>query len=174
MTCLIRTIETLDIPRLIEIEKSATQAFLNIPALAWLADSSVLSLDDHMQLISKAYGFVSVNLENQATGFLYAEKQNQDLYIIELDVDGTLQKQGIGRQLLEYIIDFARKHDFSNLTLTTFNDVIWNRPFYEKFGFQKLDDDHLPDYLQKKIQHEVECGFLRESRCAMTLDVLSI
>jgi N-acetylglutamate synthase-like GNAT family acetyltransferase len=52
--------------------------------------------------------------------------------------------------------------------------VIWNRPFYEKLGFQKLDDNHLPDYLQKKIQHEVECGFLRESRCAMTLDVLSI
>ncbi len=48
MTCLIRTIETLDIPRLIEIEKSATQAFLNIPALAWLADSSILSVDDHM------------------------------------------------------------------------------------------------------------------------------
>ncbi len=113
-------------------------------------------------MISKAYGFVSVNLDNQTTGFLYAEKQNQDLYIIELDVDGTLQKQGIGRQLLEYIIDFARKHDFSNLTLTTFNDVIWNRPFYEKLGFQKLDDDHLPDYLQKKFNMRLNAVFLEK------------
>ena len=174
MTCLIRKIETLDIARLIEIEKSATQAFLNVPKLAWLADSSLLSIDDHVQLISKVYGFVSVNPENQVTGFLYAEKHGQDLYIIELDVDGTLQKQGIGRKLLGHIIDFARKHDFSSVTLTTFNDVIWNRPFYEKLGFQKLHDDHLPDYLQKKIESEVECGFARESRCAMTLDVLSI
>lgn len=174
MTCLIRRVQTSDIARLIEIEKSAAQAFLNIPELAWLADSSLLSIDDHMRLISQAYGFVSINPENNATGFLYAEKQNQDLYIIELDVDGTLQKQGIGRQLLEDVIDYAHKHDFSNVTLTTFNDVVWNRPFYESLGFQKLDDDDLPDYLQKKIAHEVQCGFNRKSRCAMRLDVLSI
>jgi GNAT superfamily N-acetyltransferase len=169
MTCLIRKIDASDITQLIEIEKSATQAFLNIPELAWLADSSLLSIDDHIQLISKAYGFVSVNPENQVTGFLYAEKHVQDLYIIELDVDGAFQKQGIGRKLLEHTIDFARKYDFSSVTLTTFNDVIWNRPFYEKLGFQKLDATDLPDYLHKKILHEVECGFPRESRCAMRI-----
>lgn len=156
-----------DIPLLIEIEYSANQAFAQIPQLKWLAESAVMSSDQHLDLIQNHDAFVAVNVQNQVIGFLYAEKQAQDLYIIELDVAAEYQQQGIGRQLMTYMIDFAKQQGFQAVTLTTFTDVAWNRPFYEKLGFELLNPQNLKPYLKQKINNEVEHGFVRDSRCAM-------
>ena len=163
----IRKILVSDIPQLIAIEHSANQAFAQIPQLKWLAESAVMSSDQHLDLIQNHDAFVAVNTKNQAVGFLYAEKQAQDLYIIELDVAAEYQQQGIGRQLMTYTLDFARQQGFQAVTLTTFTDVAWNRPFYEKLGFKQLNVQNLKPYLKQKIAHEIEQGFIRESRCAM-------
>ncbi|AWL28127.1 GNAT family N-acetyltransferase [Acinetobacter defluvii] len=156
-----------DISLLIQIEQSANQAFAQIPKLKWLAKSSVMSSDEHLQLIQKHYAFVAVNVHDQALGFLYAEQQGNDLYIIELDVAAEYQQQGIGRQLMTYMIDFAKQQGFQAVTLATFTDVAWNRPFYEKLGFKRFNPQNLKPYLKQKIDHEVTQGFERESRCAM-------
>lgn len=156
-----------DIHLLIEIEYSANQAFTQIPQLKWLAESAVMSSDQHLDLIQNHDAFVAVNAQNQVIGFLYAEKQAQDLYIIELDVAAEYQKQGVGRQLMTYIIDFAKQQGFQAVTLTTFTDVAWNRPFYEKLGFKLLNPQNLKPYLKQKIDNEVEHGFVGDSRCAM-------
>ena len=169
MTCLIRKIDPSDIAQLIEIEKSATQAFSSIPELSWLVESPVLSAQDHLQLISSAYAFVAINQKNQATGFFFVVRQALDLYIIELDVSAAFQKQGIGRQLIEYVIATAQGEGCDAVTLTTFHDVIWNRPFYEKLGVEKINALEMPLYLEHKLEHEVAYGFSRNSRCAMRL-----
>ena len=156
-----------DILQLMQIEHSANQAFAQIPQLKWLAESAVMSSDQHLDLIQNHNAFVAMNAKNQAVGFLYAEKQAQDLYIIELDVAAEYQQQGIGRQLMIHVIDFARQQGFQAVTLTTFTDVAWNRPFYEKLGFKRLNPQNLKPYLKQKIAHEIEQGFIHESRCAM-------
>lgn len=156
-----------DILQLMQIEHSANQAFAQIPQLKWLAESAVMSSDQHLDLIQNHDAFVAVNAQNQVIGFLYAEKQEDDLYIIEVDVSSEHQKQGIGRQLMFHAIDFAKQQGFQAVTLTTFTDVAWNRPFYEKLGFELLNPQNLKPYLKQKIEHEVEQGFARESRCAM-------
>lgn len=169
MTYSIRAINPLDIEKLIEIEKSAAQVFINIPELAWIAKSPVLSADTHLELIINAYSFAIVSEQDQPVGFLYAKKQGQDLYIIEMDVCRDFQKQGIGRQLIEYAIDYAKQNDFVSLSLTTFAHVVWNRPFYEKLGFQMINQCDLPIYLQNALDNEVAFGFSRGTRCAMRL-----
>ena len=156
-----------DILQLMKIEHSANQAFAQIPQLKWLAESAVMSSDQHLDLIQNHDAFVAVNAQNQVIGFLYAEKQAQDLYIIELDVAAEYQQQGVGRQLMTYIIDFAKLQGLQAVTLTTFTDVAWNRPFYEKSGFKLLNPQNLKSYLKQKIDNEVEHGFVRDSRCAM-------
>lgn len=169
MTYSVRAINPLEIEKLIEIERSAAQAFVNIPEFAWIAKSSVLSADTHLELIVNAYSFVITNEQDQPVGFLYAKKQGQDFYIIEMDVHLDFQKQGIGRQLIEYAIDSAKQNGFVSVSLTTFAYVAWNRPFYEKLGFQMIDQCDLPMYLQNALDNEVAFGFSRESRCAMRL-----
>lgn len=86
-----------------------------------------------------------------------------------MDVHLDFQKQGIGRQLIEYAIDSAKRNGFVSVSLTTFAYVAWNRPFYEKLGFQMIDQCDLPMYLQNALDNEVSFGFSRESRCAMRL-----
>ncbi len=158
-----------DIAKLIQIEQSANQAFAQIPTLKWLAKSTVMSNDEHLKLIQNHYSFVAMNEHDQALGFLYAEKQGNDLYIIEFDVRYEYQQQGIGRQLMAHIINFAQLNHFQTVTLTTFKDVAWNKPFYENLGFEVLYQQDLKPYLKQKIEYEVTQGFERESRCAMQL-----
>lgn len=167
MTLSIRKIEPSDIEQLIEIEKSAAQAFLTVPCLAWIADQAVLSQADHLELIETGYSFVILDQRQQAFGFLYALKREEDFFIVEVDVRADVQKQGIGRQLLQHVFAFANKEDFKYITLTTFKDVIWNKPFYEKLGFEIIQNQGLPKYLQDTLDCEVVYGFKREDRCAM-------
>ena len=67
-------VEPFDIEQLIEIEKSAAQAFLIVPDLAWIANQSVLSHADHLELIETGYSFVILNLHQQALGFFICVK----------------------------------------------------------------------------------------------------
>lgn len=70
---------------------------------------------------------------------------------------------------MAHIINFAQLNHFKTVTLTTFKDVAWNKPFYENLGFEVLYQQDLKPYLKQKIEHEVTQGFERESRCAMQL-----
>ena len=108
-----------------------------------------------------------LNLHQQALGFLYALKRGEDFFIVEVDVRADVQKQGIGKQLIQYAIAFAKQERFKYVTLTTFIDVIWNKPFYEKLGFEIIQNQSLAQYLQDTLDCEVVYGFNRKDRCAM-------
>ncbi|ENV34242.1 GNAT family N-acetyltransferase [Acinetobacter gerneri] len=166
----IRPTKISDIADLIEIERSAAQAFLATD-YAWIATSPVLSSEEHQALIENDYAFVIANSEDRAIAFIYAQKMANDLYIIELDVVSNMQKQGLGRLLLNHMIDIAKKQAFDAVTLTTFVDVAWNHDFYQKLGFEKLDRISLLDYLEKILKQEQASGFPREKRCAMLLNI---
>ena len=56
---------------------------------------------------------------------------------------------GIGRALLEKAIADARRRRLVALTLTTFRDVIWNAPFYQKLGFRVMDDAQAGERLRQ-------------------------
>ncbi|WOE32673.1 MULTISPECIES: GNAT family N-acetyltransferase [unclassified Acinetobacter] len=166
----IRTACLSDIDQLISIEKSASKVFLTIPHLAWIADSETITRELHIKFITDYYAFVAIDESGQLVGFLYSKKYNNDLYILEVDVDQTCQKQGIGRQLIQTLIDQAKKAEIKQITLTTFKNVIWNQFFYEKLGF-KIFINNLPIYLADIINDEISAGFSRESRCAMYLKI---
>ena len=123
----VRKTTTQDIENLIRIEHSAAQAFLK-SNYAWIAKSPMMLEEIHLSLIANDYAYVVVNEFDQAVAFIYAKKYNNDFYILEFDVDLELQKQGIGRQLLEFVINIAQIENFDSVTLTTFVDVAWNKP----------------------------------------------
>jgi len=87
-------------------------------------------------------------------GFLAAERQDGGLYVAEVDVAITHQRQGIGRRLMQTAIDCARNEGLANLTLTTRLDIPWNAPFYRALGFLVLDEDALPPHLAAARQRD--------------------
>lgn len=58
------------------------------------------------------------------------------LYIDDLCVDETLRGQHIGRKLYEYVLEFARKEDFYNVTLNVWSCNESAMRFYEACGLK--------------------------------------
>ncbi len=58
------------------------------------------------------------------------------LYIDDLCVDENARNSHIGRRLYEYVLDYAKKHDYYNVTLNVWADNPGAVKFYEKLGLK--------------------------------------
>ncbi|MFB9979290.1 GNAT family N-acetyltransferase [Mesorhizobium kowhaii] len=152
-----------------DIEQSAGEAYRGIAELAWIADDENQTVERHRELIAKGTCWVAVEHEDRPVAFLSAEIQDDTLHIWELAVRLDRQRSGIGRALIEKAIADARERRLVALTLTTFRDVIWNAPFYQKLGFQALDDARAGERLRQILRREIEHGMPASQRCAMRL-----
>ncbi|WFP75292.1 GNAT family N-acetyltransferase [Mesorhizobium sp. WSM4906] len=160
-----------DAEALPDIEQSAGLAFRAVPDLAWLADGDNVSAGRHRALIAEGACWVAADDQDRPVGFLSAGVEGDALHIWELDVRLDRQGSGIGSALLERAIENARRRGLAAVTLTTFRDVAWNAPFYQKFGFRILDSAAIDERLADLISGEAEHGMPAERRCAMRLDL---
>ena len=55
-------------------------------------------------------------------------------------VDSTLQGHGVGRQIVQYCIDYAKKHGFKAIRLDVVPENIPAKRLYEKCGFSYRGD----------------------------------
>ena len=107
--------------------------------------------------------------DDQPIGFLLSEPLDDALFIVEIAVHQAWQGRGVGRMMLEQVIETARQAAYPAVTLTTFRDVPWNAPFYTRLGFSMLNELRLPAGLAAKRDLETEHGLAPETRCAMRL-----
>ena len=90
--------------------------------------------------------FVARNIDGEVVGYafcLYQQYLNNNiltdvktLYIDDLCVDETVRGQHIGKKLYEYVLEFARKEDFYNVTLNVWSCNESAMRFYEKCGLK--------------------------------------
>jgi GNAT superfamily N-acetyltransferase len=100
-------------------------------------------------------------------GFLIAEILDGVPHIEEIDVALDAGQRGHGTRLLEACIEWATRMGATAITLTTFRDVPWNLPWYERQGFQVLAVDDLGPELAARRDDEHARGLLAELRVAM-------
>lgn len=165
----IRPTEPRDAPLLPAVERSAAQAFLQFPDLAWLANGSVQSAEKHLELIEGGASWVAVGPEGLPVGFLNGFLTNLDLYICEVSVQSNHQSKGIGRRLMEAAKQWAVSCGCTSITLTTFRKLPWNEGFYKSLGFDTLDESELTPALYDIRNEEIDAGLPIEQRCAMFL-----
>lgn len=149
------------------IERSAAQAFLCLPSLAWIAEHTVLSAVEHLEFVAAGLEWVVVDEQARPVGFVCATAFDRALHIEELAVAREQQGQGLGRQLIAAVQRHAEAQGFDALTLTTFVEVPWNAPFYERLGFEVVEEAALSDMLRRQLTYEVSRGL--HGRCAMRL-----
>lgn len=169
MTPLIRAATGSDASSLPDVERSATELFRTVPALAWIADDDVLSPEVHLRFIAAGTAWVAVDDTGKVRGFLSAEQFGQVLHIWELAVHRDCQGRGYGRALVSHAIAHARRQRLSAVTLTTFRDLPWNGPFYGRLGFDAIESSALDERLTAVLEHEREIGLPVHLRCAMRL-----
>ncbi|HDS1818743.1 TPA: GNAT family N-acetyltransferase [Pseudomonas putida] len=158
-----------DIPWLADVERSAAQAFAQLPALAWLAEGDVLDGAAHQHFVDAGASWLAEGAAGQILGFACARREQQALHIHEVSVRREAQGQGIGRMLLNRLVVEARIAGARELTLTTFADVLWNAPFYARYGFETIAEGLLCPRLRKILASENAHGLT--GRCAMRLNI---
>jgi len=171
------------------IETSAGELFRQIPDLAWIADDSVMSAEAHLAHIAhgtewiaesagRPVAFLAGERISRATAEIQRAAEVEDgllhepesaFHIRELAVHAGWQGRGIGRRLVNEAVSYARECGMEVVTLTTFEDVPWNAPWYSRQGFELLDASSLSTRLAMLLRDERERGLPR--RCAMRMNL---
>ena len=72
-------------------------------------------------------------------------KDVKSLYVHRLAVDPQFQNKGIGKKLMDYAEDFAKKNNFISVRLDTFSKNKNNMRFYERRGYKRLEKVFFPE-----------------------------
>jgi GNAT superfamily N-acetyltransferase len=129
----------------------------------------VLTLEDFEKALAKNQLWIAVTLDNNPVGFAMVLAKDKSAMLAELDVDPEHQRKGLGRNLVQTVINWAREKGYDHLTLTTFSNVPWNAPFYEKMGFRRLLRAELSVDLIAALAKEAELGL--KNRIAMLIEL---
>lgn len=76
-------------------------------------------------------------------------------------------RRGIGRALIDAIGREPVARERRRLTLTTFQDVPWNAPYYARLGFVAVDEESLPGDLSRIVANERAAGLHQWPRVVM-------
>lgn len=163
----VRPASDCDVPLLPEIERSSGEIFRQSPGLQWIAHDDVQSEEQHRVLIADGVAFVAELQGYGVAAFLNGEVMPDALHIWQMAVHRDQQGRGIGRKLIEATQQFATDHGINALTLTTFREVPWNEPFYQRLGFITLGYEDLGPRLRAVLDAEGQAGLPTAQRCAM-------
>ena len=97
-------------------------------------------------------------VDDEVVGFVVVDLLDGASHIEEISVRLDAQGAGHGVALLDHVATWAADEGLAAVTLTTFDAVPWNRPFYERHGFVVLDPDALTPELAARRDEEAEHG----------------
>lgn len=172
-TPIIRPVEEGDLEALPALENSAGTLFREVPELAWLADGDDLSVSRYRELAADGASWVAVDAADRPIAFLCGSIEPDALHIWEFGVRRDLQRRGVGRLLIGRAIEAAVSSGLSAITLTTFRDVPWNAPLYQKLGFEILEGAAIGERLLALLKDEIRRGLPIKLRCAMRLGLVA-
>lgn len=156
-----------ELPILQAIERRAGGLFRTHPVTA-TTTPSVTPIERLER--GRVEGLLWVARENaRAVGFALVEELGSAWHLEELDVDPSSGRRGIGRRLVEKVLEQAEACD-REVTLTTYSAVPWNAPFYERLGFVRLSEAELSEPLRHRMLEEADRGLALVDRVAMRFD----
>jgi ribosomal protein S18 acetylase RimI-like enzyme len=145
-----------DLALIADIERAAGALFVDagMPEIAQHPPTPLDDLrahaDDHTLLITTDHGVVV----GFATVILLAEHAHLD----QMAVHPAYGRRGHGTRLLEAACALARERGSTYVTLTTFERIPWNAPYYAQRGFCVLTEDELTQDLHERRQLEATYG----------------
>ena len=166
MTGTVRPARPSEIDRLRQIEIGAGARFAEIgmPEIAHDEPPSAAVLGDRLR---RDRLWVAVDDDDVPVGYVSAEIVGDLEHIEQLSVLPSHGRQGVGRRLVEHVCAWAQASGSSALTLSTFGDVAWNRPLYEKMGFRVLAEAELTPALHEVRAAEAAAGLDVSTRVFM-------
>jgi GNAT superfamily N-acetyltransferase len=150
------------------VARAAGALFRSIdePSIAARADDAPMPVGELEAACVQQRLWVAVD-DGAVVGFVVAEVVDGCAHVEEVSVHPDAQGRGHGGALLDAVDDWATDHGLAAVTLTTYRDVPWNRPFYERRGFRVLRNDELTDGLRRIVRYEAALGLDPDLRVVM-------
>jgi GNAT superfamily N-acetyltransferase len=162
-----------DIARLIEIEASGGALFealgMTLPVLLEppTANDFTGPVDeDRVWLMAGDDGVPVAHIRTEAVD------GNAHLSQVSVHIDNA--RRGFGRLLIDHVVALSLAQGFTEMTLTTYCDVPWNGPYYERLGWRRLADADLGPQLAAIRAEERSVGLDTWPRTAMTRKITTV
>jgi GNAT superfamily N-acetyltransferase len=162
----LRSATAAELPRLQDIEVAAGAAFRALGMDA-IADDEPFPLAELERYRRAGHAWVAAADDGTVLAYLVGLVVDGAFHIEQVTVDPAAARRGVGRALIARAADAAREKGLAGLTLTTFTDVPWNAPYYERLGFRRLPDATLTPGLRSIRAAEAASGLDRWPRVCM-------
>ncbi|MET8997865.1 GNAT family N-acetyltransferase [Amycolatopsis sp. NPDC004169] len=163
---MIRLAHPEDLPALVDVEVEAGALFREV-GMAAIADDDPGSVAELAAYQSAGRAWVSVDAEDRPVGYLVADVVDGCAHIEQVSVRPSHARRGIGRALIETLAEWAAGRGLPALTLTTFESVPWNAPYYERLRFRVIPDAEIGAGLRSIRRAEAARGLDTWPRVAM-------
>ena len=156
-----------DVPAMQAAEAVAGERFREVddPRIAQCADNPPYSTEGLEKAATEGRAWVAVDAAGAVVGFAVAWVVDGEGHLDELAVTPEHGRRGVGRALVDEVVTWTAAQDLPSVTLTTFRDVPWNGPYYEKLGFQVVTT--LTPALQALIDEQATWGLDPSLRVVM-------
>ncbi len=153
-----------------EIERAAGRLFAPL-GMTLVAEDDPPSLEELRSFQRDNRAWVRTDGQDRPVAYLVAGVVDGCAHLEQVTVHPDAAGRGLGQELIEHLVGWARQHELPAVTLTTFADVPWNGPYYERLGFRVLDPGQLSPALRRIRREEAARGLDRWPRIAMRLDL---
>lgn len=150
---LIRPATDSDLALLPAIEVAAGEAFRALGMDA-VADDAPPTVEDLAAYQVDGRAWVAVDAADRPVGYALALEVDGGAHLEQVTVHPAAAGHRIGSALIDEVDRWAAGHGLAWLTLTTFVDVPWNAPYYDRLGFRAMAAETLPAGLRSIREHE--------------------
>jgi len=156
-----------DVPEIQAAKVAATERFRTIedPRIARSADAAPYWTAGLERASIEQRAWVAVDDRGSIVGFAVAWVVDGEGHLDELAVVPACGRRGVGRALVDTVVAWTVAQGLPSITLTTFRDVPWNAPYYEKLGFHVVST--LTPALQALVDEQATWGLDPSLRVVM-------
>jgi len=158
-----------DIDAILGIKSAARQQYRTIGLV--LPPTGAEARELLRRHIAEGRTWVSL-VEAEIAAYLIVERLEESLHIEQVTVHPRYAGQRIGASMINLAFELAARQKLQKVTLTTFADVPWNGPYYQRLGFTIIPEERLTLRLKELLQAEKDSNRTGLARVAMTRSLI--
>lgn len=166
----IRAARANDVERLREIERRAGELFRGI-GMDRVADDEPAPGQILQTYVAEGRAFVAVTRGDVPAAYVLIDLVDGAAHVEQVSVDPVFGRRRVGAALLEQVARWATERGLRRVTLNTFDDVLWNRPYYARCGYRLLNAQEVTPGLARLRVREAELGLDAWPRVCMAREL---